>query len=335
MRQISVVIAFIVMLSGCQVSPGHGNMLSSGINGTGGQLYVSTPNSILHFINAENISGNVAPASAISGPDTLLSAPQHIFLDTADDRLYVANQGGGSILVFDKVSALNGDVIPTRVISGNATLLMAPLDVALDAVNNLLYVADGTSILVFAGASTANGNVPPVRNINIGIAMGGLLVDTSANQLYFSDPGNNVVDRLDGASSQNGPAIVDGSIAGAKTQLSQPRGLSLSPFGRLIVGNSSPSASITAYLNAATAPGNVAPVAEIAGSNTLLQFPGQITLNSASSELFVLDSLRGSILIFADIDTANGNISPARTISGPATGFTANAVNGLAIDFTR
>lgn len=169
---------------------------------------MSTPNSILHFINAENISDNVAPASAISGPDTLLSAPQHIFLDTADDRLYVANQGGGSILVFDKVSSLNGDVIPTRVISGNATL-------------------------------------------------------------------------------------------------------------------------------AATATGNVAPVAEIAGSNTLLQFPGQITLNSASSELFVLDSLRGSILIFADIDIANGNISPARTISGPATGFTANAVNGLAIDFTR
>jgi hypothetical protein len=52
-----------------------------------GQLYVSTPNSILHFINAENISGNVAPASVISCPDTLLSVPQHIFLDTADDRL--------------------------------------------------------------------------------------------------------------------------------------------------------------------------------------------------------------------------------------------------------
>jgi hypothetical protein len=66
MRQAGVAIAFIVMLSGCQGSPGHGNMLSSGINGTGGQLYVSTPNSILHFINAENISGNVAPASVLA-----------------------------------------------------------------------------------------------------------------------------------------------------------------------------------------------------------------------------------------------------------------------------
>lgn len=70
MRQISVAIAFMVMLSGCEVSPGHGNALSSNINGTGGQLYVSTPNSILHFINAKNTSGNVAPASVISGPDT-------------------------------------------------------------------------------------------------------------------------------------------------------------------------------------------------------------------------------------------------------------------------
>jgi ribosomal protein L24E len=54
MRQIGVAIAFIVMLSGCEVSPGHGNTFSSSINRTGGQLYVTTPNSILHFINAEN-----------------------------------------------------------------------------------------------------------------------------------------------------------------------------------------------------------------------------------------------------------------------------------------
>jgi hypothetical protein len=55
MRQIGVAIAFIVMLSGCQVSPGHGNTFSSSINGTGGQLYIS-------------------PARTISGPATGITA---------------------------------------------------------------------------------------------------------------------------------------------------------------------------------------------------------------------------------------------------------------------
>ena len=71
----------------------------------------------------------------------------------------MANQGGSSILVFDNASTLTGNVTPTRVISGNATKLVAPIDVALDTTNNLLYVADGTSILVFSSASTINGNV--------------------------------------------------------------------------------------------------------------------------------------------------------------------------------
>lgn len=172
MRPILITMAFILVISGCQSSsgPGHGGIVSFGVNTAGGQLYISTSNSILHFSEAESSSGNVAPAGVISGANTLLSAPQHIFVDTAADRLYVANQGGSSILVFDRVSTLAGNVSPTRVISGTATLLAAPFDVAVDPINNLLYVADGVSVLVFAGASTVNGNAPPVRNITLSIA---------------------------------------------------------------------------------------------------------------------------------------------------------------------
>ncbi len=45
MRQSFVAIACLLMLSGCELSPEAETMFSSGINGTGGQLYVSTPNS--------------------------------------------------------------------------------------------------------------------------------------------------------------------------------------------------------------------------------------------------------------------------------------------------
>jgi hypothetical protein len=331
--------AFIVLLAGCPVSPRRGTISNGGGGGTGGQLYVSTANSILHFNNAETSSGNIAPVSTITGSNTQLSAPQHLFLDAPNDRLYVANQGGSSVLVFDGVSTLSGTVnpTPTRVLFGAATHLTAPLDVTLDPTNNLLYVADGTSILVFAGASTVSGNTPPVRNINMGISIGGLFLDAPNNQLYVSDPGDNAVDRLDGASSQDVVGVVGGAIAGADTKLSQPRGLALDGSGRLLVSNSAAPASITVYPNANVATGDQIPTVTISGSSTLLRAPGQIALNRSvgTGELFVLDPLAASILIFTNAPTNGGNVAPARTITGSNTGITASAVNGLAIDPTR
>src|SRR5215470_5406185 len=260
MLRTNVIIVFLFLLAGCQISPRRGTISSGGGGGgTGGQLYISTPSSILHFNNAETATGNVAPVSTITGASTQLSSPQHLFLDAPNDRLYVANQGGHSILVFDGVSALTGTVnqTPTRVISGAATNLAAPIDVALDPTNNLLYVADGTSILVFAGATTVTGNTPPVRSINSGVSIGGLFLDAPNNQLYFSDPGDNIVNRLDGASTQDVVSVVGGAIAGANTGLSQPRGLALDGSGRLLVSNSATPASITVYPGAATATGNI------------------------------------------------------------------------------
>ena len=336
MRRIYAVLALALLLAGCETSPRRTTGSSGGGGGgsTGGQLYVSTPSSILRFSNAESSNGNVAPVATITGGQ--ISSPQHLFLDTAADRLYVANQGGSSVLVFDNASQMTGTTPPTRVISGNATTLVAPIDVAVDTSNNLLYVADGTSIRVFASASTILGNTPPVRNINMGISIGGLFLDAARNQLYVSDPGDNAVDRLDGASTQDVVGIVGGAIAGQNTGLARPRGLVLDTAGRLIVSNST-TPSITVYPSAGTATGDVIPVANIIGPQTNLQSPGQMALNSNafSGELYVVETLGGSVLIFTNMSTATGPVPPTRSIKGANTGLTANAVNGLAIDPTR
>lgn len=335
MRRIyAILVLSLCWVVGCQISPRRGTASSGGGN-TGGQLYVATPNGILHFSNAETSNGNVAPVGTITA--TQISSPQHLFIDTSADRLYVANQGGSSVLVFESASTLTGAATPSRVIAGNATTLAAPIDIAVDTTNNLLYVADGTSIRVFASASTVNGNTPPVRNINLGISIGAIFLDAPNNQLYVSDPGDNAVDRLDGASSQDVVGIVGGAIAGPDTQLSQPRGLTLDTLGRIIVGNSANPVSLTTYPSAGAATGDVVPVINITGGNTHLQAPGQIALNRnvTNGELYVVEPLGASILVFTNINNTTGNLAPARSINGSNTGLTASAITGVAIDPTR
>ncbi len=340
-RRFAIFVLGLLLLAGCVISPRRPIPGSGGGGGgggsTGGQLYVSTANSILHFANAETATGNLAPTGTISGSSTGLSSPKRLLVDTSANRLYVANQGGSSILVFDNVSTLAGNIAPTRVISGNATTLSAPVDIALDTTNDLLYVADGNSILVFASASTVNGNTAPAHSINMGIAVAGLLSDGANNQLYLTDSGDNAVDRLDSANAQNVVGIVGGAIAGADTKLSSPSGLALDGSNRLYVSNATAPVSITVYPNASIATGDSLTTFTISGGNTNLQSPQQIVLNRnvGTGELYVADPVAASILIFTNVATSNGNVSPARTISGANTGLAANAVNGIALDNTR
>lgn len=336
MQRIYAILFLIFCFTGCQISPrrtiGGGG---GGGGNTGGQLYVATPSGILHFSGAETSNGNVAPVGTITASQ--LASPQHLLLDARTDTLYVANQGGSSVVVFNNASTLTGATTAARVIFGNATTLASPIDVALDTTNNLLYVADGTTVKVFSPASTVNGNAAPVSSFNLGFTIGGLFLDSTNNQLYVTDPGDQAVDRFDSANTQDVVGIVGGAIAGPDTQLSQPRGVVLDSLGRIMVSNSASPVSITAYPSASVNTGDIVPAAVFSGNNTQLQAPGQIALNAkvANGELYVAEPLGGSILIFTGVLTTTGNATPTRIIKGSSTGLTANAINGLAIDPTR
>src|SRR5215467_4435306 len=89
MRRIYAILFLIFCFAGCQISPrrtiGGGGNGGGGGGTTGGQLYVATPNGILHFNNAESSNGNIAPVATITASQ--ISSPQHLFIDTAADRL--------------------------------------------------------------------------------------------------------------------------------------------------------------------------------------------------------------------------------------------------------
>ncbi|HKT52788.1 MAG TPA: hypothetical protein VJV96_20985 [Candidatus Angelobacter sp.] len=329
--------AFLAILAICGCSAGRNSGSVGGGGNSGlGQLYVASNSSILHFSNALAATGNIAPVATISGAATTLSSPQHLLIDPTANRLFIANSGASSVVVYESVAAVTGNTPPTRTISGSATQLLVPHDLALDTVNNALYVADGTQILVFQSASTASGNVPPVHNISMGFAVGAIALDVTNNRLYVADTSGNSIDRLEGASLQDGTPVIAATISGAATGLARPQGLALDSSDRLLVSNAA-AKSITIYQSASTLNGNVTPAATISGPATLLSGPDQISLNSSANngELTVADPLGAAVLVFNNITLANGNVAPARTISGTSTGLVANGVNGVALDPTR
>src|SRR5260370_14396023 len=330
----------LLSLSGCVISPRR-DVTSTGGTGTGQTHVVNqTANSILRFSAATGAKGNIAPNATISGASTQLSNPQYIFLDASNNRLYVANAGGGSILVFDNASTLNGNMSPTRTIASAS--LATPTDVALDPVKDLLYVADNLEVAVFSNAHMINGMTGVARVFQLAFTPGAIHLDPTNDRLFVADPTNNAIDIFDAASTLSGVVTATRTLTGAAAQLTQPRGLQIDGAGRLIVSNFAPP-SITVYANAATINGNtVAPTAVISGSNTTLVGPTELAIDPTtnSGELYIGDPLGANVPVFSGISTAAGtiNAAPNRNITGSNTSLTgtANPTSiGVALDTTR
>ena len=304
-----------------------------------GKLYVTSgsQNSIVRFDNAFTTNGNVAPAATISGAATQLATPIYLALDGGSDRLFVVDRSSASILVFDQISTKTGNIAPNRVISGISTNLFVPVQPFLDGSRNLLYVSDDVDVLVFNNASTANGNVASARDIQPGFSVGAIFVDSTNDRLFVTDPNGNAVNVYDNASTLNGTvATPSRQIKGAATGLGTPIGLQIDGSGRLVVSNSSPP-SITVYAAAATANGNISPVATISGGNTGFVSPNQIAFDTTARDtLYVADPGSGSIDVFTSFSIANGNLAPTRVISGASTTLSTTGLNsGIALDTSR
>jgi hypothetical protein len=336
---VAVVALAALLVSGCDASPGRSGTGTSSST-QNGLLYVATGSSILRFNNALSATGNVIPQATMSGTATQLFAPQHLLLDTSTDRLFVANAGGASILMFRSASTKNFNVVPDAVLTSPS--MGTPIDIAIDtSINNFLFVADGSNILVFTGQSTLSGTLStlPVHTINTSLLIGAIFFDVANNRLFVTDLAGNGVSILDNATTQSGTALVTGTIAGPNTQLGGPDGLALDNLGRLVVSNAS-AARITIFpSNAIPSGGNIAPVATITGPQTQLVSPGQILVNpsaGSTGELVVLDPLAVSVLTFPNVATltVNDNPAPIRTIGGTVTGLN-TTISGIALDPTR
>jgi DNA-binding beta-propeller fold protein YncE len=110
--------------------------------------------------------GDIPPLRLIQGPKTQLNMPSHLFVDEQRGELYVANDMGNSILVFD--AGVSGDVAPKRMLKGPKTRIQNPTGLFVDLKNDELWVANFGAHAAVVFDRTAEGDTPPLRMIRNG-----------------------------------------------------------------------------------------------------------------------------------------------------------------------
>ncbi|MFN2527627.1 MAG: NHL repeat-containing protein [Candidatus Baltobacteraceae bacterium] len=331
MRRIAFAVACLVLAAGLAACSTNDSGLSSGGNpGIGpnfgtGSIYItnSTQNAVSIYNPSPTTGATVV--NQIGGSNTQLNGPQYDAFDTLK-RLYVTNYNAGtqvgSLTIY--ASQATGNVLPQGQIFGPGTSIGYPRGVALDSTNNI-YVANVgsgpnfvSSILVFASGSS--GQVPPGFTIS-GPLTGlnfptGIKLD-SKNQIYVANTGNGTITIYAAKSLGDVAPVV--TIGGPNTEppngMQAPTGLALDSALNIYVADK---ATNQILVFAAGATGNVAPIRIIGGSNTGLNNPSDVLVDS-TGKLYVTNSASGNgtgnILIFAA--GANGNVAPSATVGAP------------------
>ncbi|MDH5512237.1 MAG: hypothetical protein OEY27_03400 [Gammaproteobacteria bacterium] len=236
------------------------------------QIYVANyaDHKILVYNNVRTLTGDIAPVRTIAGVLTTLSGPSGLLYDLFNDRLYVANTAGNTILVFDNASTKDGDVPPSRTLEGVATTLNAPTAVFVDITRNKMYVINGgtigtgaNSILVFDNATTVTGNTAFARTISGGSttlnAPGGGALDVFQDRLYVANTGSDSILAFNDISTVSGNKTPDRVLSGVLTVLNEPRDLFFDlAADRLYVANAGAD-TVLVFDNASIVTGNRAP----------------------------------------------------------------------------
>ena len=94
---------------------------------------------------------------------TQMNWPTGVAIDPDRNELFIANDGGNSVLVFD--ANATGDAAPLRVIKGPRSLVSNPTGIYLDQQNHELWVTSFGNHTANVYSPDANGDAPPIRTI--------------------------------------------------------------------------------------------------------------------------------------------------------------------------
>jgi sugar lactone lactonase YvrE len=274
------------------------------------QSKVENPDTITVYSPGSN--GDVAPARVISGPATLLSAPEGVAVDSSG-RLFVSSSAAGApqspsaaVLIFAPGSS--GNVAPFASIDCDCAKIHTPGAITLDS----------------------KGNVYVTTRWNFDTGTAGVAVFTQQDQ----GTGNHLNLEPIVVHHPTGPATTEGytgqcltpilNIAGKKTGISDPGGIAVDPDGNMYVTDED-SDSIGVFK--ASADGNVAPSYTIESPNGIVNSIA-VAIDSVG-KIYVAngggdgDGFDNSVNVYPPGSYAN--VAPIATLAGAMTAQTGYA----------
>ena len=265
-------------------------------------LYIDPQSGDIYAVNNDTVDTLVIFSRTARGdvpPDRELLTPHGTFgiaVDEGRQEMFLTAQHSSSVFVFHK-NARDRDE-PIRYLMGNRTRLADPHGIALDTVNNLMYVVNhGNQRQFVEGDNTRPGRIgEPTRRI----------VPGSGRSL----PSSITVYPID-AQGDTPPVRV---FEGPKTQLNWPAGLAIDPArDELYVAND---AGDSILVFRASANGDVEPIRVLSGPRSGIKNPTGIYLDLKNNELWVSNFGNHTATVYRP--TASGDTPPLRTIrSGP------------------
>lgn len=297
-----------LFFKGCGSLSSEDSSSSSSETSTLGKIYIANSGGgdLLFYDESVKAKGNVPPSRRLSSG---VSGPIGIFLDEANDRLYVANSGQNAILIFEGVSQITTDspaptcskTVPSpclRILSGPNSQINQPFGVFVDTIADRLYVA----------------------NANMGTIQ---VSDGKPGHILIFDNINKVTDDL----LPSGDRAPNRSLGGPETALDFPKSLFVDTDRDLLYVANTGRNAILIFANASTIDGELAPTGMIqppdnlTQDQTLLHLPFGIYLDKAADRLYVANTGRNqsSILVFESASTRNGNTAPEKVLTGNTT----------------
>lgn len=243
---------------------------------------------------ADNV--DPSPQRTVKGE---MSGPIGVDHDAAG-RVYVASQNNNAIIVHAKNAS--GPSAPVRRVSGPATGLSSPRDVALDS-NGFLYVAEGSgTVRVFAPG--ASGNVPPVKSFGTGpgTAYG---IDISGGEIYVRKATSYLVYS---PAASGTPAPAERTVTGLAV------GQSITVRGSKVWVPSG--TQLRAYATSADGPG-ATPLQAVTNAFPATETNGIDT--DSAGRVYATALTPPTVRVFSP--NADGPAAPLKVIGGPATGM--------------
>lgn len=290
------------------------------------------------------LGGDIVPVRSVQDPYPSLHS---VAVDPENNRVVMSDSNRGSLLFYERMSASNSAdaAKPRWQIRGPATGMMFIAGVAIDPVNREVYAVDndiGDRMEVFP--YDVEGNVKPKRVLHVPHGSWGVSLNGPRGEIAISvEHINSVVIYRREAAGGDAPLRV---IRGQKTGLADPHGVyfdgvnneifaanhgNWAPLTKADTSDALPAGhfqppSIT--IHSGLAEGDTPPLRTIQGTQTQLNWPMGIHVDTVHNEIAVANYGENSILIFRRTDT--GDVAPLRVIRGNRTGIAGPM--GVAID---